>query len=84
MNFTEGTAEAIKPTNALDYRFIRKAKSDSSVVNKNKTFFHKIIVIFSSFHYILKIKLVGNIWELGEGTFLLKLIDVVVNPENLM
>ena len=33
---------------------------------------------------ITKLKNVGNIWELGEGTFLVKLIDVVINPENIM
>ncbi|RMZ93451.1 cytoplasmic dynein 2 light intermediate chain 1-like [Brachionus plicatilis] len=30
------------------------------------------------------LKNVGHIFELGEGTFLLKLIDVVVNPENIL
>lgn len=30
------------------------------------------------------LKHIGHIWELGEGTFLMKLIDVVVNPENLL
>ena len=30
------------------------------------------------------LKNVGHIWELGEGTFLMKLIDVVVNPENIL
>lgn len=30
------------------------------------------------------LKNIGHIWELGEGTFLMKLIDVVVNPENIL
>jgi hypothetical protein len=29
-------------------------------------------------------KIVGNIWELGGGTSLLKLIDVVINPDNIL
>lgn len=31
-----------------------------------------------------QLKNIGHIWELGEGTFLMKLIDVVVNPENIL
>lgn len=83
--FLNRNNEVPKPTIALDYTFCRKAKSGSSVVSWVETLFFFAYLNFKYWFYIfVKLKHIGHIWELGEGTFLMKLIDVVVNPENIL